>query len=121
MEVRAVTEGTAVGWYKVTMTSREYKAKGKDLEDSFETQFEQHGSLEGAALFVRKDEKAATWEYYLTPEAVAFSQSLLKEFVWGQEYAWGQPCAAPAATVRNLSFCKGSTGNKYAHLMEPSK
>lgn len=118
MEVRAVTEGTAVDWYRVTMTSREYKAKGKELEDSFELQFEQHGSLDGAALFLRKDEKTATWEYYLTPEAVAFSQSLLKEYVWGQEYAWGQPCAAPSATVKNLSFCKGNPGNKYAHLQQ---
>jgi len=102
------------------MTSREYKANGKELEDSFELQFEQNGSQDGAALFLRKDEKTATWEYYFTPEAVAFSQSVLKEYVWGQEYAWGQACSAPAATLKNLSLCKGSAGNKYAYLVQPS-
>jgi len=112
-------EASAASWYRVTMTSREYKAKGKGLEDSFETQFEYHGSKDGAALFLRKDEKLATCEYYFTPEAVAFSQSILKEYAWGQEYVWGQTCSAPAATLKNLSLCKGKAG-KYAHLVPSS-
>ncbi len=116
MEVRALNENTAVGWYKVTMTSREYKAKGKALEDSFETQLMYHGSRDGAALFLRRDQKADTWEYYFTPEAMPISQDVLKEFVWGQEYAWGQACPAPAATLKNLSLRKGNAGDKYAYL-----
>jgi len=120
MEVRALNEGTAASWYKVTMTSGEYKAKRKALEDSFEAQFEYHGSKDGAALFLRRDEKSATWEYYFTPEAMAFSLSLVKEYAWGQKYAWGQACSAPSATLKNLSLCKGSAGDKYAYLMQPS-
>jgi hypothetical protein len=116
-----MTEGTAPGWYRVTMTSREYKAKGKALEDTFETQFEYHGSKDGAALFSRRDERAATCEYYFTPEAVAFSQGLIKEFAWGQEYAWGQACSAPPPTLKNLLLCRGKPGDKYAHLVEPSR
>ena len=114
-------EDTAVGWYKVTMVTGEYKAKGKSLEDSFETQFEYHGSKDGAALFLRRDERAATWEYYFTPEAMAFSLGIIKEFAWGQEYAWGQACSAPSPTLKNLSFCRGKTGDKYAHLVQPSR
>jgi hypothetical protein len=114
MEVRAVNEGTAPGWYKVTMDSGDYKANGKALEDSFETQFEYHGSKDGAALFSRKDEKLATWEYYFTPEAMAFSLGLVKE------YAWGQACSAPSATLKNLSLCRGRAGDKYAYLVQPS-
>jgi hypothetical protein len=114
MEVRAVNEGIAPGWYKVTMDSGEYKAKRKELEDSFETQFEYHGSKDGAALFSRKDEKLATWEYYFTPEAMAFSLGLVKE------YAWAQACSAPSATLKNLSLCRGSAGDKYAYLVQRS-
>jgi len=121
MEVRALNESAAVGWYKVTMNAGEYKAKGKDLEDSFETQFEYNGSKDGAALFFRRDEKTATWEYYFTPEAMTFSSAVLKEYVWGQQYAWGQACSAPAAGLKNLSLCRGSAGAKYAHLVQPSK
>jgi len=120
MEVRALNESTAVGWYKVTMISGEYKAKGKALEDSFEAQLEYHGSKEGAALFLRRDEKTDTWEYYFTPEAMPFSVDVLKEYVWGQEYAWGQACSAPPATLKNLSLCKGNAGDKYAYLVQPS-
>lgn len=120
MEGRTVTQGTDAGWYKVTMTSREYKAKGKGLEDGFEAQFEYQGSNEGAALFVRSNEKAATWEYYFTPEATGFSQGVIKEFAWGQEYAWGQACSAPPPNLKGLSLCKGKAG-KYAHLLQPSK
>jgi len=115
-----VTESTTADWYKVTMISGEYKAKGKALEESFEAQFEYHGSKDGAALFSRRDEKSATWEYYFTPEAMAFSLGLIKEYAWGQQYAWGQACPAPAATLKNLSFCKGNAGHKYAYLVQPS-
>jgi hypothetical protein len=120
MEEWAVTESTARGWYKVTMDSGEYKAKRTALEDSFETQFEQHGSPEGAALFSRREAKSATWEYYFTPEAMAFSVDVIKEFAWGKEYAWGQDSPGPPATVKDLSFCGGNAGKKYAHLVEPS-
>lgn len=114
MEVRAVNEGTAVGWYKVTMDSSEFKAKGKELENSFETLFKYQGSKDGAALFFRRDERLATWEYYFTPEAMAFSIDLVKE------YAWGHACSAPSAKLKNLSPCKGSPGAKYAYLVQPS-
>ena len=109
-----MNEGIAPGWYKVTMDSGEYKAKRKELEDSFETQFEYHGSKDGAALFSRKDEKLATWEYYFTPEAMAFSLGLVKE------HAWSQACSAPSATLKNLSLCRGSAGDKYAYLVQSS-
>lgn len=122
MEVRSVNESTAVSWYKVTMISREYKAKGKALEESFEAQLEYHGSRDGAALFLRRDEKADTWEYYFTPEAMSFSTDVLKEYAWGQDYAWGQACSAPSAGLKNLSLRKGSAGEKYAYLVkEPGK
>src|SRR5215467_4964404 len=64
--VRALDETSAMGWYKVTMITREYRAKGKALENSFESQREYHGSRDGAALFLRRDEKSDTWEYYFT-------------------------------------------------------
>lgn len=108
-----MNEGTASAWYKVTMNSGEYKARGRALENSFETQFEYHGSKEGAALFSRKNERLTTWEYYFTPEAMAFSQDLVKEF------AWGQACSAPA-NLKNLSLCRGTAGDKYAYLVQES-
>jgi len=114
-----VNESPAGDWYKVTMTSAEYKAKGKGLEQSFESQFEYHGANDGAALFLRRNEKSATWEYYFTPEAMAFSTGILKEYAWGREYAWGQACSAPPATLKNLTLCKGKAGNKYASLLQP--
>jgi hypothetical protein len=120
MEVRAVSESTVKGWYKVTMDSGEHKAKRRALEESFETQFEQHGSPEGAALFGRRDQKVATWEYYFTPEAMAFAEDIIKEFAWGKEYAWGQACSGPSATVKNLSLCGGRPGNKYERLVQSS-
>ena len=52
---------TVVGWYKVTMTTSEYKAKGKALENSFETQLQYVATKDGAALFLRRDEKSDTW------------------------------------------------------------
>ena len=113
-------ETSAVGWYKVTMVTREYKAKGKAMEDSFETQHIQNGSKDGAALFLRRDEKSDTWEYYFTPEAIAFSLDVVKEHAWGKEYAWGQACSAPSATLKNLSLCKGEPGDKYAYLVQSS-
>lgn len=116
-----MTEATNAGWYKLTMIAREYKSKGKELEDSFEAQFEYSGSSEGAALFLRKNERAATWEYYFTPEAMAFSVAVIKEFGWGQDYAWGQACPAPPATLKDLSLCKGNPGAKYAYLLQSSK
>jgi hypothetical protein len=97
------------------MTTREYKAKGKALENNFETQLAYHSSTDGAALFLRRDEKSDIWEYYFTPEAMAFSLDIVKE------YAWGQACSAPSATLKNLSFCKGEPGDKYSYLMQPSK
>ena len=115
-----MNESSAVGWYKVTMISSEYKAKRRELEDSFQSQFEYNGSPDGAALFSRRDEKSATWEYYFTPEAMAFSVDLIKEYAWGQQYAWGQACSAPPATVKNLSLCRGKPGDKYAYLLQPS-
>ena len=116
----AVSESTAATWYKVTMITREYKAKGRALEDSFETQRRYNGSKDGAALFLRRDEKSDTWEYYFTPEAMAFSLDIVKEYVWGSEYAWGQACPAPSATLKNLSLRRGESGDKYAYLV-PSK
>ena len=116
-----MSEGTAVGWYKVTMTTREYKANGKALEESFETQRRQRGSEEGAALFLRRDEKSDTCEYYFTPEAMAFSTDVVKEYAWGKEYSWGQACSAPSATLKNLSLCRGEAGDKYAYLVQPSQ
>jgi len=113
-----VSESTVKGWYKVTMDSGEHKAKRRALEESFETQFEQHGSPEGAALFGRRDQKVATWEYYFTPEAMAFAEDIIKEFAWGKEYAWGQACSDPSATVKNLSLCGGRPGNKYERLVQ---
>jgi hypothetical protein len=121
MEVRALKESSAVGWYKVTMVTREYKAKGKALEDSFETQLEYHGSKEGAALFLLRNEKSDTWEYYFTPEAMTFSLDLVREYAWGKAYAWGQACSAPSPTLKNLSLCTGEPGDKYAYLVQPSK
>lgn len=115
-----MSEKTAVGWYKVTMSTREYKANGKALEDSFERQCDYHGSKDGAALFLRRDEKSDTWEYYFTPEAMAFAVDVIKEYAWGKDYAWGQACPAPAATLKNLSLCRGEAGSKYAHLGQPS-
>ena len=115
-----MSESTGVGWYKVTMITREYKAKGKALEDSFEAQLEYHGSQDGAALFLRRDQKSDTWEYYFTPEAMAFSLDVIKEYAWGQQYAWGQDCSAPSATLKNLSLCRGDAGDKYAYLVQPS-
>ena len=115
-----MNESTVKGWYKVTMDSGEYKAKRTALEDSFETQFEQHGSPDGAALFSRRDEKSATWEYYFTPEAMAFSVDVVKEYAWGKEFAWGQACSGPPANVKGLSLCGGSPGKKYADLVRPS-
>lgn len=109
---------TAGGWYKVTMVTREYKARGKELEDSFETQLHYHGSAEGAALFLRKDEKSETWEYYFTPEAMTFALEVIKEYAWGKAYAWGQDCPAPSPAVKNLSLRKGEPGEKYAHLVQ---
>jgi len=114
-----VNESTVGGWYKVTMNSGEYKAKRTALEDSFETQFEQNGSPDGAALFSRRDEKSATWEYYFTPEAMAFSIDVVKEYAWGKDFAWGQACSGPP-TVKDLSLCGGSAGKKYAYLVQPS-
>jgi len=102
------------------MVTREYKARGRALEDSFETQRESHGSENGAALFLRRDEKSDTWEYYFTPEAMAFSLDILKEYAWGNEYAWGQACPAPPATLKNLSLRKGEPGDKYAYLVSDS-
>ena len=116
-----MSESTGVGWYKVTMITREYKANGKALEDSFEAQLEYHGSQDGAALFLRRDQKSDTWEYYFTPEAMAFSLDVIKEYAWGQQYAWGQDCSAPSATLKNLSLCKGEPGDKYAYLVQPPK
>ena len=115
-----MSQSTTVGWYKVTMVSREYKAKGKALEDSFRDQFEQNGSRDGAALFSRRDEKSDTWEYYFTPEAMSFALDVVKEFAWGQDYAWGQACSAPPATLKNLSLVRGEPGDKYAYLVQPS-
>ena len=115
-----MSEGTAATWYKVTMITREYKAKGKALEDSFETQRRYNGSRDGAALFLRRDEKSDTWEYYFTPEAMAFSLDIVKEYAWGSEYAWGQACSAPSATLKNLSLRRGESGDKYAYLV-PSR
>jgi hypothetical protein len=118
--VRALNKSAAVGWYKVTMISLEYKAKGKELEDSFETQLEYSGSKEGAALFLRRDEKMDTWEYYFTPEAMSFAVDVVKEYAWGKEHAWGQACSAPSPTLKNLSLCRGNPGDKYAYLVQPS-
>jgi hypothetical protein len=36
---------------------------------------------DGAALFLRRDEKSDTWEYYLTPDAMAFALDVVKEYV----------------------------------------
>lgn len=110
-------ESSAVGWYKVTMVTREYKANGKALEERFEIQREYNGSKDGAALFLRRDEKTDTWEYYFTPEAMAFSLDIVKEYAWSKEYAWGQACSAPSATLKNLSLCRGESGDKYAYLV----
>jgi hypothetical protein len=41
---------------------------------------------------------------------MAFSLGLVKE------YAWGQACSAPSATLKNLSLCRGRAGDKYAYL-----
>ncbi len=116
-----MNENTAVGWYKVTMTTREYKAKGKSMEDSFETQRQYQSFNDGAALFLRRDEKSDTWEYYFTPEAMSFSLDIVKEYAWGNQYAWGQACSSPSATLKNLSLCRGEPGDKYAHLVQASK
>ena len=113
-----MNEVAAPDWYKVTMVTREYKTRGKALEDSFESQLQYHGSQDGAALFLRRDEKSDTWEYYFTPEAMAFSVEVIKEFAWGKAYAWGQPCAAPPSTLKNLSLRKGEAGHKYAYLLQ---
>jgi hypothetical protein len=121
MEGQALNESAAVNWYRVTMTTREYKAKGKSLENSFETQLGYQSFKDGAALFLRRDEKADTWEYYFTPEAMAFSLDIVKEYAWSKEYAWGEACSAPPATLKNLSLCCGEAGDKYAHLVQPSK
>jgi hypothetical protein len=112
---------TAVGWYKVTMTTREYKAKGKALEESFETQLQYVATKDGAALFLRRDQKTDTWEYYLTPEAMAFALDVVKEYAWGKAYAWGQACSPPSATLKNLTLCRGEAGDKYANLVQSSK
>ena len=118
MEGSLLNEVAAAGWYKVTMVTREYKARGKALEDSFESQLEYHGSREGAALFLRRDERSDTWEYYFTPEAMAFSVDVIKEYAWGKSYAWGQSCSAPAPSLKNLLLRKGDAGHKYAHLVQ---
>lgn len=115
-----MSESPAVRWYKVTMTTREYKAKGKSLEDSFATQLEYQVSKDQAALFLRRDEKSDTWEYYFTPEAMAFSLDIVKEYAWSNDYAWGQACPAPSAALKNLSLCRGEPGDKYAYLVQPS-
>ena len=115
-----MSERTAADWYKVTMTTREYKAKGKSMEDSFETQLGYQSFKDGAALFLRRDEKSDTWEYYFTPEAMAFSLDIVKEYAWSKEYAWGQACSAPSATLKGLFLCRGE-GDKYAHLVQSSK
>lgn len=115
-----MNESTAVGWYKVTMTTRDYKAQGKALEDSFETQRQYHSSRDGVALFLRRDEKSDTWEYYFTPEAMAFSLDIIKEYAWGKDYAWGQPCPAPSASLKNLTLRRGEAGEKYAYLVQAS-
>ena len=115
-----MNESTAVGWYKVTMTTREYKARGKAMEDSFKTQLDYQSFKDGAALFLRRDDKSDTWEYYFTPEAMAFSLDIVKEYAWGNEYAWGQACSAPSATLKNLSLRRGESGDKYAYLV-PSR
>ena len=112
---------TAVGWYRVTMTTREYKAKGKALEESFETQLQYAATRDGAALFLRRDEKSDTWEYYLTPEAMAFALDVVKEYAWGKAYAWGQACSPPSATLKDLTLCRGEAGEKYANLVQSSK
>ena len=116
-----MNKNTEVDWYRVTMTTREYKAKGKALENNFETQLAYHSSKDGAALFLRRDDKSDIWEYYFTPEAMAFSVDIVKEYAWGKEYSWGQACSAPSATLKNLSFCRGEPGDKYAYLVQPSK
>lgn len=116
-----MTETSAAEWYKVTMVTREYKANGKALEDSFEMRRKYHGAKDGVALFLRRDEKSDTWEYYFTPEAMAFSLDIVKEYVWGKEYAWGQACSAPSANLKNMSLCRGEAGEKYAYLVEASK
>lgn len=113
-------ESSAAGWYKVTMVTREYKANGKTLEDRFETQRKYNGAEDGAALFLRRDEKSDTWEYYFTPEAMPFSLEIIKECAWGNEYAWGQACAAPSSTLKNFSLCRGEPGDKYAYLVNAS-
>lgn len=113
-------KSSGTGWYKVTMVTREYKANGKAMEERFETQRKYSGSEDGAALFMRRDEKSNTWEYYFTPEAMAFSLDIVKEYAWGNEYAWGQACPAPLASLKGLSLCSGETGDKYAYLVEPS-
>jgi len=102
------------------MTTSEYKAKGKALENSFETQLQYVATKDGAALFLRRDEKSDTWEYYFTPEAMAFSLDVVKEYAWSKKYAWGQACSEPSATLKNLSLCRGEAGDKYAYLVQPS-
>jgi hypothetical protein len=114
-------ENNAVGWYKVTMVTREYKANGKALVDRFEMLRKYSGAEDGTALFLRRDEKSDTWEYYFTPESMAFSLDIIKEFAWDKDYAWGQACSAPSATLKNLSLCAGEPGDKYAYLVEASK
>ena len=57
--------------------------------------------------------KWATWEYYFTPEAMAFSLDVVKE------HTWGQACSAPSATLKNSSLCRGRAGDKYAYLVRP--
>ena len=103
------------------MVSREYKAKGKALENSFEDHRQNHISKEGVALFLRRDEKSDTWEYYFTPEAMAFSLDIVKEYAWGKAYAWGQACTAPSASLKNFSLCRGEPGDKYAYLVQASE